>query len=105
MTTLPESKPEQTDPSTQKLPDIPTVQEMKDWDEETVLQWIKQRNRNILKGDNLKKFKEVCIIGSLFLDSNVDFYTKNCHLPLGIGLELQKLVNEVNKEGKFIPRT
>jgi hypothetical protein len=86
-------------------PEIPTVEKMEDWDHEQVLEWIQQRNRNILKGDNLKKFKDVCIIGSLFLDSDVDFYTQNCHLPLGIGLALEKLVDEVKKEGKFIPRT
>jgi hypothetical protein len=104
MTTSPESKPERTDLSTQKLPDIPTVQEMKDWDEETVLQWIKQKNRHILKGGNLDKFNDACIIGSVFLESNVDFYTQTCHLPSGIGQALKNLANEV-KKGKFIPCT
>jgi hypothetical protein len=104
MTTSPESKPEGTDLSTQKLPEIPTVKQMEGWDQEVVLQWIKQRNFNFLKGDNLEKFSNALIVGSIFLDSDVDFYTKICHLPPGVGRALEKLADKI-KEGKFIPRT
>ena len=100
-----ESERERTEPSTQDLPTIPTVQEMKAWDEKKVLRWIQQRNRNILKDDNLEKFNKAYIIGSSFLDSDVDFYYKICDLPPGVGLALKKLADEVKEEGKFIPRT
>jgi hypothetical protein len=90
---------------TTSLPEILTVKQMEGWDQEVVLEWIKQRNLSFLKGDNLEKFNNAYIIGSIFLDSDVDFYTRYCHLPPGVGRALQKLADEVKKEGKFIPRT
>jgi hypothetical protein len=78
---------------------------MEAWDNEELLEWIKRRNRNILKDDNLEKFKAAYIIGSSFLNSSVDFYSKTCHLPPGVGLALETLAYEVKGGGKFIPRT
>jgi hypothetical protein len=104
MTNSSEPNPEQTEPNAQELPKIATVQEINDWDEEQVLWWIQQRNRNILKGRNLKNFKKACIMGSAFLDADVDFYHETCGLPRGVGLALKDLADEV-REGKFIPRT
>jgi len=95
-----ESERERTEPSTQDLPTIPTVQEMKAWDEEKVLRWIQQRDRNILKGDNLDNFNKADITGSAFLLSSFEFF-KGCGLSRGASLVLNGLVNEV-KEGKFI---
>jgi hypothetical protein len=91
--------------SFESKPEIPTVQEMKTWDKEKVLQWIRQRDRNILKDDNLEKFNNAYIIGSVFLDAEFDFYYKICGLPPGVGLALKILADEVKAEGKFIPRT
>src|SRR3954453_12482872 len=104
MTASSESKPERTDPSAQKPPKFPTVQEMETWDEEVVLQWIQQNYHFILKGDNLENFKKACIGGIAFLDSDVDFY-ETCRLPRGVGLALKRLADKVKEEGKFIPRT
>ena len=98
-----ESKPEQTELSTQDLPTIPTAEEMEIWDEEKVLRWIQQRNRNILKGNNLENFKKECIMGTAFLASDVEFY-QTYGLPRGVGLALKNLADQV-KEGKFIPWT
>jgi hypothetical protein len=99
MATSLESKREQTEPSTQDLPTIPTVQEMKAWDEEKVLRWIQQRDRNILKDNNLNNFKQAGIHGRAFLAFSVDLF-KSCGLSLACSVALQDLVDEV-KEGKF----
>jgi hypothetical protein len=104
MTAPSESKSEQPELSTQELPKIPTVQEMETWDEEKVLRWIQQRNRNILKGDNLEKFNKACIVGIVFLDSGVDFYHETCGLPAGVSLALKKPADQIKRAGKPIPR-
>jgi hypothetical protein len=104
MTTSSESKSEQTELNAQELPTIPTVQEMKTWNEEKVLRWIQQRDPNLLKGDNLGNFNKADIMGRAFLASDVDFFHKTCGLSAGVGLALKNLADEV-KEGKFIPRT
>ena len=104
MTTSFEPEPDRTDPSTQELPTIPTVQEMKAWDEEKVLRWIQQRDRNILKGDNLDNFNKAGITGRAFLAFSVEDF-KACDLPLAVAVALKDLADEVNEEGKFIPRT
>ena len=96
-----ESKPEQTELSTQDLPTIPAVQEMNTWDKKKVLRWIQLRNRNILEDDDLDNFNKAAITGRAFLDASVEFFNKFCGLSPGASLGLVSLVNEV-KEGKFI---
>ena len=98
-----ESERERTEPSTQDLPTIPTVQEMQTWKMEKVLRWIQQRDPNILEEDDLNNFKKARIAGSAFLLSSFEFF-KGCDLSRGASLVLNGLVDEV-KEGKFIPRT
>ena len=87
MTTSFESKPERTELSTQELPTIPTVQEMETWNEEKMLRWIQQRNRNILKGDDLENFNKAGITGRAFLLSSFEFF-KSCALSSGASLAL-----------------
>ena len=102
MSTSPKPEPERTEPVTEKLPTIPTVEYMKTWNTKVLLQWIKQREPNILKGD-LETFNQAGITGSAFLLSSFEFF-KGCNLPPGPSLVLNGLVNEV-KEGKFISWT
>jgi hypothetical protein len=103
MTTSLEPEPEQTDLSTQDLPQTPTTQEMKAWDAETVLRWINQRDSNILaKKKNLNNFKKACIAGRAFLAFSVEHF-QTCE-PLAVAVALKDLADEV-KEGKFIPQT
>src|SRR5438270_8150293 len=96
MITSSEPKPKRTD-----LPTIPTAQEMEAWNKEKVLRWIRQREPNILEGDNLENFNKADITGSAFLLSSFEFF-KSCALSPGASLVLAGLVDEV-KEGKFIP--
>jgi hypothetical protein len=99
------SKPEQTELGTRKLPAIPTVKEIKTWDEETVLRWIEQSDRNILKEGDLDNFKKASIAGRAFLASDVGFLHNICGLSPGASLGLKELIDEVKEEGKFNPWT
>jgi hypothetical protein len=98
-------KPKRTNPSTPKRSPTPTVQEVENWDEKKLLQWIQQRNLNILQGDHLERFKGLHIDGEAFLLSNFEFFNKACLLPPVVSLKLTDLVDEVKRGGKFIPRT
>jgi hypothetical protein len=73
---------------------------MKTWNVEKVLQWIQQRDPNILEADDVDNFKKARITGRTLLAFDVEFF-KSCGLLLA---PLRDLVEEVN-EGKFIPRT
>src|SRR5271168_4962068 len=53
---------------------IPTVDEMKTWDMDELLGWIKQRQPKLLKGDDLDNFVKACIFGIAFLAFSVDQY-------------------------------
>src|SRR5271155_136659 len=97
-----ESESEQTESSTEVLPNIPIVEDMNTWDEKKVLQWIQQRIPDMLKDKNLDTFNKAGFDAG-FLDSNVGFF-HSCGLPPGISRALQALANEVNKS-KFIPWT
>jgi hypothetical protein len=60
-------------------------------------------------------FRKAKIAGKLFLDTSREDFQKSCSLSYGASRALEDLVNmvkegkdladEVNKEGKFIPRT
>jgi hypothetical protein len=97
---MPKSKPTRTGPSTLPLPAIPKAEDMKTWKVEKVLQWIQQRDPNILEGDDVDNFKKARITGRALLAFDVEFF-KGCDLLLA---PLRDLVDEV-KEGKFIPWT
>jgi hypothetical protein len=80
--------------SSESKPGIPTVQEMETWDKKMVLQWIQQKNHNILKDDNLEKFNKARITGDAFLLSSFEFF-KGCALSPEASLVLASLVDEV----------
>jgi hypothetical protein len=92
-----ESKPEQTELSTQDLPTIPTIEEMETWDKEELLRWIQQREPNLLKSRDLKNFNEAYIKGSAFLLCSFEFFHKSCNLSPASSLVLNRFVDEVKK--------
>jgi hypothetical protein len=96
--------PRPTRPSTQPLPRTPRAEDMKSWNVKEVLQWIQQRDPSILKGDDVDKFKKARIAGRVFLVFDVKSF-KSCGLLLAPAAALKNLAEEVNREGKFIPRT
>jgi hypothetical protein len=104
MTASSESKPERTDPSAQKPPTNPTVQEMITWNMEKVRGWIQERDPDLLGGNNLENFTEANIRGRAFLLFSIEDF-RACGLPLPVAVVLKDLADEVKEESKFIPRT
>jgi|SRR5271156_4490828 len=102
MTDLVQPNPGQ---STQVLPTIPTVEDMKNWDKGKVLLWIQQRHPKLLIGDDLDNFIKARILGIAFLRSSFKVFNENCHLSVGASLGLEALVDLVKEGGEFIPRT
>ena len=91
-------------PTTLKVPPtIPTVEEMRTWNEEKVLRWICRKDLNMFEDDdNLNKFKMAEFIGSAFLLSTIDLFIRS-GMSLGRSISLYGLVTEV--KSKFIPST
>jgi hypothetical protein len=103
MTPSPEST-KQTDRSTQELPEIPTVKDMRSWSVGKVLQWIQHSHPDILEDDDLGKFREAHVAGRAFLACDVEFYLRH-GLRDGAILTLKDLADQIKEGGKFIPRT
>ena len=80
----------------------PTIQEIKDWDEEELLQWIQKEKLKLLKGKILEKFKEAYISGNAFLEHAGDekFFRINCQLPPGISYDLASLAENLREKSK-----
>jgi|SRR5271170_4027235 len=92
-----------SEPNTQVLPEIPTVEEMRTWKRAELFQWIQQRSGDILEGDDLYNFNKACMKGVGFLRSSYKVFHEDCHLSVGASLGLEELVDEV--KSKFIPWT
>jgi hypothetical protein len=75
----------------------PTIEEIKEWDEDDLLEWIQQKRPKLLKDDDLRKLKAARISGQVFLicASNVGFFKNRCNLPIGTSYELADLAMEV----------
>ena len=75
----------------------PTVEEIKEWDADELLEWIQQNEPKQLKGDALEKFKAACISGMVFLmkAGNVEFFENKCNLPIGPSEALAGLARNI----------
>jgi hypothetical protein len=75
----------------------PTIEEVKKWDADELLEWIEQQEPKLLKGDKLEKFKAADISGRAFLmkADNVEFFKKECNLPIGPSVVLADLAREI----------
>jgi hypothetical protein len=75
----------------------PTIQEVKDWDANELLQWIQKERPKLLTGRILDKFKEAYISGYAFLRHAGDekFFRDNCQLPPGISDDLASLAEDL----------
>ncbi|KIX05638.1 uncharacterized protein Z518_03610 [Rhinocladiella mackenziei CBS 650.93] len=79
---------------------IPTIQEMESWDDEQLLEWIKNIQPKIFRDNNdVLTFKAARISGSTFLDyaGDTDFFSKT-QLPLGVYGALASLAKKVKKQ-------
>ena len=89
----------------------PTMEEVKEWDNDQLLNWIQEFRPKLLRGQNIENFKAAEISGRLFLKKagDVQYFKNECHLPVGPSEDLADLaeeMNAVNKQGKllsFIP--
>jgi hypothetical protein len=75
----------------------PTIEEIKKWDEEDLLEWIKARHPKLLKGGDLKKLKRSCVDGVVFLNHAGDegYFHKRCGLADGTSERLANLAREM----------
>ena len=99
----------QIEPSSQPRPEIPLnpiVQQMKDWDQDRLLQWIRKKKPKLLSGGNLEKFIATEILGEGFLWAAGDRkFFMGAGLPVGISQELSILSHGVKERSEFIPST
>jgi hypothetical protein len=88
------------------MPSNPTVEQMKDWDTDELLQWIQKKKPNLLSSRNLERFIAAEILGEGFLwaAGDVDSFMK-AGLSLGVSEVLASLGDEVKEGGEFIPWT
>jgi hypothetical protein len=74
----------------------PTTEEIKKWDGDKLLEWIQQRQPNLLEGDDLKKLKAARISGPVFLIAgDAKFFKNECNLPIGTSVMLANLAREI----------
>ena len=76
----------------------PTIQEIRNWDDEELLQWIQKKKPRLLGNGYLqKKFKQAYITGDVFLDhaNDVCFFEDRCKLPPGTSDGLVKLARNL----------
>jgi hypothetical protein len=75
----------------------PTIEEMKEWDEDELLKWIRKKRPGLLGGDDLERFKAASIRGGYFVKQagNEEFFEKECNLLIGTSVELADLAKEI----------
>jgi hypothetical protein len=75
----------------------PTIEEIKKWNEDKLVERIEEMRPGLLRGNNLEKFKEAFIDGDIFVDhaGDIKFFEIKCKLPIGISERLAKLAREV----------
>ena len=90
------------------LPTNPTVEVVKEWDNDQLVKWIQQKRPKLLQNvDNLEKFKAAQISGDVFLmlAGDVDSFKSECNLPFGPSRGLAELARELGggvKQSKLL---
>jgi len=108
MSTLPDPDPKQTDRSSQvgqAEPTInePTVQEIRSWDEDKLLEWIQQKLSRPLKPNDKDKFLSAGIDGEVFLNHGGDWeFFMRVGFSHGVSDKLSELArNTISKKSKY----
>jgi len=84
---------------------MPTIQEVKSWNRDQLLEWILQAAPDLFElEEDVQKFRAARIKGSTFLEiaSNLDFF-KEIHLPVGVYWDLASLARTLNEQSKIRP--
>ncbi|KIX05607.1 uncharacterized protein Z518_06479 [Rhinocladiella mackenziei CBS 650.93] len=79
---------------------IPTIQEMESWNDEQLLEWIRQTQPHIFRhNEDIVTFKAAKISGFAFSKyaEDLDFF-REIHLPLGVYKALAALASEFSKQ-------
>jgi hypothetical protein len=71
----------------------PTIEEIKEWNRDKLLEWIQRKRPGLLEDDNLETFKNAFISGNVFAKHGCDvgFFRNGCNLPIGISYKLVDL--------------
>jgi len=80
-----------------------TIEEIEDWDADTLPGWIEKHRQKVLKNaDHREKFKAEDISGDVFLDhaGDAEWFENKCKLPSGTCTRLAKLAKEMAQKGK-----
>jgi len=84
----------------------PTIEEMKAWDTEKLLQWILHKRPLLDRVEFLDMFRGQYILGESFVTGSFEFFRTGCGIPGGHSQILNLLREEVfHDQGKFIPWT
>ena len=75
----------------------PTIEEIKEWDGDELLEWILEKRPKALKGDKLEKFQAADIDGATFLKhaGKKKYFHEECNLPIGTSERLADLASEI----------
>lgn len=75
----------------------PTIEEVKNWGADKLLEWIQQNQPNLLEGDNRQKFEAEYITGNVFLNlaSDMVSFKSISNLPSGVIMGLANLAKEI----------
>ena len=103
------SEPRQSELSSQDSQAISTanessIQEIRGFGDDELLQWIQQKEPKLIRGENIQKFKEAAITGRSFLNhaGDVDFFERKCRLPPVLSDDLADLASEIiGKKSKY----
>jgi hypothetical protein len=77
------------------MPTNPTVEMVKEWDNDQLLEWIQEKRPKLLQDvEDVENFKAAQIPGNVFLTlaGDVNF---ECNLPAGPGKGLANLAEEI----------
>jgi hypothetical protein len=107
MSTFPEPNPKQGKLSSQAGQANPatnnaTIQEVRDWDREELIQWIQNEKPKLFTDEILKTFKEAYISGNVFLNhaDDKEFFRNECKLPPGMSEDLALLATVLHGKSK-----
>ena len=95
MDSVPEHNPKQASHT------MPTIEEVRQWDVDKLLEWIQQQEPKLFLDDKVESFKKENISGRAFLTQadNGNFFREEFNLSIGNSLALADLAREI-KEGK-----
>ena len=102
MSTSAEQNSKQSEPNSQSSQAISatnetSIQEIRGFGDNELLQWIQQKEPTLVRGENVEKFKAEHITGRAFLKhaGDVDFYKMKCKLPPVLSDDLADLASEI----------